>query len=363
MGTPSTMLELGTSAPDFSLPDWGADGKLVSRQDFRDAAGLLVIFMCNHCPYVHHIRKFLADFAKEYQPKGLAIVGINANDISSYPEDSPDNMTKEVENFGYTFPYLFDETQEIAKAYRAACTPDFFLFDSEHKLVYRGQFDDSRPKNDLPVTGLDLRTAVDALLSGEIIDPNQKASLGCNIKWKLGNEPDYFRSIQLKPSKELAESETEAFQKWFQLWGLNANQETLDKVGPISLEDKQLEKISEYMCAHIGDRLSDRLAGKSPTKLSEAQETELRERMAKMEEELEHQRESIDQGFERTEKRLEQIEKRINQTDKHAGQIEKRIEGIDTHFKTLNQRIDRLTIRFGIALGVIAILIIILGIR
>nr|VFJ77675.1 MAG: Redoxin [Candidatus Kentron sp. FW] len=193
MGTPSTMLELGTTAPDFSLPDLGANGKLVSKQDFQDAAGLLVIFMCNHCPYVHHIRKALTDFTKEYQPKGLAIVAINANDVANYPDDSPDKMVKEVANFGYTFPYLFDETQEVAKAYRAACTPDFFLFDNEHKLVYRGQFDDSRPKNDLPVTGLDLRAAVDALLSGKIIDPNQKASLGCNIKWKPDNEPDYFR--------------------------------------------------------------------------------------------------------------------------------------------------------------------------
>nr|VFJ95916.1 MAG: Peroxiredoxin [Candidatus Kentron sp. LFY]VFK18847.1 MAG: Peroxiredoxin [Candidatus Kentron sp. LFY] len=192
MGTPSTMLEIGTTAPDFSLPDLGADGRSVSRQDFRDAAGLLVIFMCNHCPYVHHVRKALMDFAREYRPKGLAIVAINANDVANYPDDSPDKMAEEVRNFGYTFPYLFDETQEVAKAYRAACTPDFFLFDKAGKLVYRGQFDDSRPKNDLPVTGRDLRAAADALLSGKTIDPNQKASLGCNIKWKPGNEPDYF---------------------------------------------------------------------------------------------------------------------------------------------------------------------------
>nr|VFK29112.1 MAG: Peroxiredoxin [Candidatus Kentron sp. MB]VFK74676.1 MAG: Peroxiredoxin [Candidatus Kentron sp. MB] len=189
----STMLEPGASAPDFSLPDSGANGNLVSAKDFQEAPGLLVIFLCNHCPYVHHIRTALTEFAREYQPKGLAIVAINANDAANYPEDSPDKMAAEVANFGYTFPYLFDATQEVAKAYRAACTPDFFLFDKAHKLVYRGQFDDSRPKNDLPVTGKDLRAATDALLSGKAIDPDQKASLGCNIKWKSGNEPDYFR--------------------------------------------------------------------------------------------------------------------------------------------------------------------------
>nr|VFK78091.1 MAG: Peroxiredoxin [Candidatus Kentron sp. SD] len=192
MGTPSTMLALGASAPDFSLPDFGAKGKSVSIQDFRGSKGLLVIFLCNHCPYVHHVRGALVDFAREYQPRGLVIVGINANDVANHPDDSPDKMAEEVAKFGYTFPYLFDETQEVAKAYRAACTPDFFLFDKARKLVYRGQFDDSRPKNDLPVTGRDLRAAADALLSGGSIDPDQKASLGCNIKWKAGNEPDYF---------------------------------------------------------------------------------------------------------------------------------------------------------------------------
>nr|VFK36614.1 MAG: Peroxiredoxin [Candidatus Kentron sp. SD] len=192
MGTSSTMLELGASAPDFSLPDFGAKGKSVSIQDFRGSEGLLVIFLCNHCPYVHHVRGALVDFAREYQPRGLVIVGINANDVANHPDDRPDKMAEEVAKFGYTFPYLFDETQEVAKAYRAACTPDFFLFDKARKLVYRGQFDDSRPKNDLPVTGRDLRAAADALLSGGSIDPDQKASLGCNIKWKAGNEPDYF---------------------------------------------------------------------------------------------------------------------------------------------------------------------------
>jgi len=190
VGVVSTMLELGTVAPDFSLSD--TNGKLVSRQDFQGARGLLVLFICNHCPYVHHIREALVAFAKEYQPKGLAMVAINANDVANYPDDSPEKMAEEVAKFGYTFPYLFDETQQVAKAYCAACTPDFFLFDKDHRLVYRGQFDDSRPKNSLPVTGQDLRTAVEALLSGQTIDSSQKPSLGCNIKWKAGNEPDYF---------------------------------------------------------------------------------------------------------------------------------------------------------------------------
>lgn len=189
--TPSTMLSLGTSAPDFSLLE-PATGKMVSLNDFKDAAGLLVIFMCNHCPYVKHIRFALAQFAREYQPKGLAIVGINANDAADHPDDSPEKMVEEVKQIGYTFPYLYDETQEVAKAYQAACTPDLYLFDAERKLVYRGQFDASRPGNDLPVTGADFRAAVDALLAGQPITVEQRPSLGCNIKWKPGNEPDYF---------------------------------------------------------------------------------------------------------------------------------------------------------------------------
>lgn len=188
--TPSTMIELGTPAPEFSLPD--PDGKLVSLHDFEDAPALLVAFLCNHCPYVQHIRHQFAAFVREYQPKGLAAVGINANDVANYPDDSPEKMAEEIRSIGYTFPYLYDETQEVAKRYQAACTPDFFLFDKERKLVYRGQFDDSRPRNDAPVTGKDLRTAVDALLTGRPVPENQKASLGCNIKWKPGNEPDYF---------------------------------------------------------------------------------------------------------------------------------------------------------------------------
>ena len=188
--TPSTMLALGTEAPAFRLPD--PDGKPVSLDAFRDAPALLVAFLCNHCPYVQHIREGFARFAKEYQAKGLAIVAINANDAKSHPDDAPAAMAKEIRRFGYVFPYLVDETQAVAKAYRAACTPDFFLFDAARKLVYRGQFDASRPGNAIPVTGADLRAAADAALSGRAIAADQKPSIGCNIKWKPGNEPDYF---------------------------------------------------------------------------------------------------------------------------------------------------------------------------
>ncbi len=189
--TPSTMQELGTPAPDFRLLE-PASGKYWTLEDFKEAPALLVVFMCNHCPYVIHIREALAEFAREYQPKGLAMVGINANDVENRPDDSPEKMVEEVKKVGYTFPYLFDADQSVAKAYRAACTPDFFLYDADRKLVYRGQFDDARPRNDEPVTGKDLRAAVDALLAGEPIPEDQKPSLGCNIKWKPGNEPDYF---------------------------------------------------------------------------------------------------------------------------------------------------------------------------
>ena len=190
--TESTMLELGTQAPDFSLPD--TTGKLVTLADFEDANGLLVVFMCNHCPYVIHIRDALAAFAEEYQDQGLAVVGINSNDAANYPDDSPEKMAEEVATRGYTFPYLYDESQAVAQAYKAACTPDFFLFDADRKLVYRGQFDDSRPRNDIPVTGIDLRAAVDALLNDDEMPDEQKPSMGCNIKWKPGNEPDYYGS-------------------------------------------------------------------------------------------------------------------------------------------------------------------------
>ena len=187
--TPSTMLPLGTTAPDFSLQD--TNGNTVSLADLKDSPALLVIFMCNHCPYVKHIRAGLAQLAHDYQPKRVAIVGINSNDVANYPEDSPARMKDEVKSAGYIFPYLYDETQAVAKAYRAACTPDIFLFDKNRKLVYRGQLDDSRPGNGIPVTGKDLRAALDAVLAGKPVPPNQKASIGCNIKWKAGNEPDY----------------------------------------------------------------------------------------------------------------------------------------------------------------------------
>jgi peroxiredoxin len=178
--TLSTMLELGTLAPDFSLPD--TEGRLVKRDDFKGKAGLVVIFMCNHCPYVKHIQHALAKIADEYQNKGLAVVGISSNDVANYPDDSPEKMAAEAKKAGYTFPYLYDETQQAAKAYKAACTPDLFLFDQNQKLVYRGQFDNSRPGNDVPVTGQDLKAAMDAVLAGQPVPATQKPSMGCNIK-------------------------------------------------------------------------------------------------------------------------------------------------------------------------------------
>ncbi len=188
--TPSTMLALGTSAPDFRLPDTG--GQMVSPADFKSAPALLVIFICNHCPYVKHIRSALADLGREYQRRGAAIVAINSNDVENYPEDSPEKMKQEVKAAGYVFPYLYDEAQSAARAYRAACTPDIFLFDKNRRLVYRGQFDDSRPGNGRPVTGRDLRAALDAVLAGKPVPEPQTPSMGCNIKWKAGNAPDYF---------------------------------------------------------------------------------------------------------------------------------------------------------------------------
>lgn len=188
--TPSTMLPLGTRAPGFSLPS--TDGSTVALSDFVNAPALLVIFICNHCPFVQHIRNGLAAFGREYGERGLGMVAINSNDVVSHPEDHPERMKEEAAAVGYTFPYLFDETQEVAKEYRAACTPDFFLFDRNRELVYRGQFDDSRPGNDIPVTGSDLRAAVDALLAGEPVPAEQIPSIGCNIKWKVGSAPDYF---------------------------------------------------------------------------------------------------------------------------------------------------------------------------
>lgn len=188
--TPSTMLPLGTKAPDFSLVN--VDGRTVSLGDFASAPALLVMFICNHCPFVKHLASALATFGDEYMQKKVAVVGISSNDVSSYPADSPEQMVHEAEEQGYSFPYLYDETQEVAKAYRAACTPDFFLFDRDRRLVYRGQFDSSRPDNGMPVTGADLRAAVDAVLAGKKPSDQQKPSIGCNIKWRPGNEPDYF---------------------------------------------------------------------------------------------------------------------------------------------------------------------------
>ena len=186
----STMLPLGTKAPDFRLPD--TTGKNISLKDFQGAPALVVVFMCNHCPYVKHIRSGLAQLARDYLPRGVAMVGISSNDVANYPADSPAKMAEEAKIAGYAFPYLYDETQAVAKAYRAACTPDIYLFDKDQRLVYRGQLDDSRPGNNIPVTGRDLRAAIDALLSGKDVPSQQKPSIGCNIKWKPGNEPDYF---------------------------------------------------------------------------------------------------------------------------------------------------------------------------
>lgn len=188
--TPSTMVPLGTQAPDFALPD--PAGRVWRRDEFADAPALLVMFICNHCPYVVHVREGLASFTREYSRRGLAIVGINANDPEQYPADAPEQMAVEAEKAGYVFPYLFDATQDVARAYDAACTPDFFLFDRDRRLVYRGQFDASRPSSGVPVTGSDLRAACDAVLRGEAPAAEQRPSLGCNIKWKPGNEPSYF---------------------------------------------------------------------------------------------------------------------------------------------------------------------------
>ncbi len=183
----STMLALGTVAPDFELPD--TKGRMVSVKDFADAKAILIVFMCNHCPFVKHVLDEMVEMIKEYQQKGVAVVGINSNDVENYPDDSPEAMAKLVQQKGFTFPYLYDASQQAAKAYKAACTPDFFLFDEQRKLVYRGQMDDSRPGNVKPVTGADLRAAMDAVLEKRDIPANQKPSMGCNIKWKSGNEP------------------------------------------------------------------------------------------------------------------------------------------------------------------------------
>lgn len=191
--TNSTMLPLGTPAPDFNLVDAVSGNRVCLSDCLRDRQGLLVMFICNHCPFVKHVRAELAAIGKEYPPKGLGVVAISSNDVARYPDDSPDKMKSEARAAGYAFPYLFDDDQTAAKAFRAACTPDFYLFDGNGRLAYRGQLDDSRPNNGLPVTGRDLRSAIEAVLAGGSPSPAQKPSIGCNIKWKPGNEPDYAR--------------------------------------------------------------------------------------------------------------------------------------------------------------------------
>ncbi len=191
VNTRSTMVPLGTRAPAFSLPD--PFGNTISLSDFQDAKALLVLFICNHCPYVKHVRAELASLGADYQEQGVGIVAVMSNDADNYPEDRPEKMAAEILDAGYTFPYLYDADQAVAKAYGAACTPDFFLFDSEMRLVYRGQLDSSRPGNNIPVTGADLRAALDAVLDGQPVSETQYPSMGCNIKWKRGNEPDYFK--------------------------------------------------------------------------------------------------------------------------------------------------------------------------
>jgi thiol-disulfide isomerase/thioredoxin len=191
VSVPSTMLPLGTTVPDFVLTN-AVDGKPVSPRDYAGRNGLLVMFICNHCPYVKHVKDELGRIAAEYDPKGLAVIAINANDLAGYPQDGPDRMRELALEEGWHFPFLFDDTQEVARSFKAACTPDFFLFDHKQRLAYRGQLDDSRPSTSTPVTGRDLRAAIDAVLAGKKVSEEQKPSIGCNIKWRAGNQPDYF---------------------------------------------------------------------------------------------------------------------------------------------------------------------------
>lgn len=193
MAVQSKMMSLGTKAPDFKLTDT-VSGQPVSIEDFDDKSGLLVMFICNHCPYVQHVRNELARLGKDHQDSDLAIVAISSNDVEAYPSDSPEAMKTEAETYGYVFPYLFDETQSVAASYAAMCTPDFFLFDDDRSLVYRGRLDGSRPGTDVPVTGENLRAAIEATLAGEPAPDEQHPSMGCSIKWKPGNTPAYFVS-------------------------------------------------------------------------------------------------------------------------------------------------------------------------
>jgi len=189
--TESTMLSLGTEAPPFALLDT-VSGQTITLETFRDKKALLVMFICNHCPFVKHVKDELARIGKDYADKPLGIVAVSSNDAANYPGDAPENLKAMAEEAGFNFPFCYDESQDVAKAYTAACTPDFFLFDADRKLVYRGQLDDSRPDNGKPVTGADLRAAIDQTLAGQTPPPEQKPSAGCNIKWKPGNEPGYF---------------------------------------------------------------------------------------------------------------------------------------------------------------------------
>ena len=189
--TASTMLALGTIAPEFQLPDV-VSGETISLSAFSDSKALLVMFICQHCPFVIHVREELSKIGQDYRDRPLGIVAISANDVANYPNDSPEKLQQMAKEFNFNFPVCYDETQEVSKSYTAACTPDFFLFDANQKLVYRGQLDDSRPSNNVPVTGQDLRRAINLVLENKEIDLEQKPSIGCNIKWKPGNEPDYF---------------------------------------------------------------------------------------------------------------------------------------------------------------------------
>ena len=191
--TESTMLALGTAAPVFQLPDV-MTGRVISLETFKDKHSLLVMFICQHCPYVQHVKAELARLGKDYASKSVGIVAISSNDAANYPDDAPEQLKKMAKQEGFTFPFCYDETQEVAKIYTAACTPDFFLFDAQRRLVYRGQLDESRPGSGKPVTGRDLRAALDAVLAGKPIGPTQRASIGCNIKWKPGHEPAYTKS-------------------------------------------------------------------------------------------------------------------------------------------------------------------------
>jgi peroxiredoxin len=191
--TASTMLALGTKAPNFQLPDV-VSGQVISLDSFAGKKALLVMFICRHCPFVKHLQTEIAQIGKDYVNQGVGIVAISANNVQSHPEDAPMKLKMMAEELGFTFPFCYDETQETAKAYTAACTPDFFVFDADQTLVYRGQFDDSRPSNNVPVTGEDLRSALDTVLANQPVSEEQKPSIGCNIKWKAGNEPAYYQN-------------------------------------------------------------------------------------------------------------------------------------------------------------------------